>query len=560
MNKMDNSHFQKMARQDRNKLIASIAIIAVSIPAIFVIGLNMENMTLAKSVLIPVMLAIIGFAGFLILRLTAKMERDSFQEGMYLVMEGSPLNCTIIDEKGSALHCNEHSLQLFDVSGIEEYAAKLFTEFLPEIQPDGRRSLEMAGEHIKKAYEKGIENFRWWHQKGEEKIPCEVTLVAASVYNMKRVLVFLRDLREEEKVRKQEAAVKERMQAVLDASPLLCITVDEEGNLLDVNKEAENLFNIPDRKIFVRDYNRFVPECQSDGANSIRKTIEMAKETIKTGHCRYEFMYQRKDGTPLPTEENATRITVDGKNLVICYSRDLRESYANKEKDALIQQNIHTMMEQLNGNVSEQAAAVTKSAAAIEEMVANIQSVTSSLTKNADHVRELQSASEVGNKGINEVVADIRGIAAESESLLEINSVMSNIASQTNLLSMNAAIEAAHAGDAGKGFAVVADEIRKLAESSSKQSKTIGTVLKTIKGSIDKITKSAENVLNRFDTIDSGIKTVAEQERGVLNAMEEQKQGSEQVLQAIGQVSDITQRVKDDAQQMVKRQQAAATG
>jgi len=299
---------------------------------------------------------------------------------------------------------------------------------------------------------------------------------------------------------------------------------------------------------------------QPDGSDSLQKTDSQVKEALRTGkQTRYEYMYRHNDGSPLPTEEIVTPIDVGGKKLVIAYSRDLREFYANKEKDALVQQNIQTMMEQLNGNVSEQSAAVTESAAAIEEMVANIQSVTSALTKNADQVQELQSASEVGNNGINEVVADIRGIAAESESLLEINSVMANIANQTNLLSMNAAIEAAHAGEAGRGFAVVADEIRKLAESSSKQSKTISSVLKTIKASIDKITKSAENVLNRFDTIDGGIKTVAEQERGVLNAMEEQKQGSEQVLQAIGQVSDITQRVKNDAQQMVKRQASAMT-
>jgi len=129
---------------------------------------------------------------------------------------------------------------------------------------------------------------------------------------------------------------------------------------------------------------------------------------------------------------------------------------------------------------------------------------------------------------------------------------MENIASQTNLLSMNAAIEAAHAGEAGKGFAVVADEIRKLAESSSEQSKTIGTVLKKIKGSMDKITRSTDNVLQKFEAIDHGVRTVAEQEEVIRAAMEEQGEGSRQVLQASGQVSEITQQVKGGSQEMLE--------
>ena len=127
---------------------------------------------------------------------------------------------------------------------------------------------------------------------------------------------------------------------------------------------------------------------------------------------------------------------------------------------------------------------------------------------------------------------------------------MENIASQTNLLSMNAAIEAAHAGEAGKGFAVVAAEIRKLAESSSQQSKTISTVLKKIKTSIDKITHSTNNVLTRFEAIDGNIKTVADQEENIRNAMEEQSQGSKQILEAIGNLNDITRQVKGGSEVM----------
>jgi len=163
----------------------------------------------------------------------------------------------------------------------------------------------------------------------------------------------------------------------------------------------------------------------------------------------------------------------------------------------------------------------------------------------------------VGHSSLSGVSKDIQEVARESESLMEINSVMQNIASQTNLLSMNAAIEAAHAGELGMGFAVVANEIRKLAESSATQSKTISSVLKKIKGAIDKITKSTEGVLGKFDAIEDGVKTVADQEHNILNAMEEQGHGSKQILQAIGSLNDLTQRVKDEARQMAESSSAA---
>ena len=350
----------------------------------------------------------------------------------------------------------------------------------------------------------------------------------------------------------QRAAFEDRMHTILDASPIVSAIFDADGNIVDVNKEVENMFGIPDRQAYLNDYNRFLPKHQPDGSDSIQKSTEMLRKCIKEGSNRYEWTYLHSDGSQVPTEEIVHRISIDGKPHAITYSRDLREYYRERERERVLQGKIQAMMEQLNMHVEEQAASVTTSSAASEQMIANIQSVTDTLSKNSRNVKELQEASVAGHTSLSEVATDIQGIARESESLLEINAVMQNIASQTNLLSMNAAIEAAHAGDSGRGFAVVADEIRKLAESSSKQSKTIGGVLKGIKGSIDKITKSTDVVLGKFNAIEDGVKTVAVQEGSILNAMEEQGHGSKQILQAVGNVNEVTHKVKEAARRLVE--------
>jgi hemerythrin-like metal-binding protein len=117
---------------------------------------------------------------------------------------------------------------------------------------------------------------------------------------------------------------------------------------------------------------------------------------------------------------------------------------------------------------------------------------------------------------------------------------------------MNAAIEAAHAGEAGRGFAVVADEIHKLAESSSKQSKIISTVLKKIKVSIDNITKSTGSVLIKFQDIDTEVRTVSEQESNIRSAMEKQSVGSKQILETIGHLQETTKQVKEGTLEMLE--------
>jgi methyl-accepting chemotaxis protein len=231
---------------------------------------------------------------------------------------------------------------------------------------------------------------------------------------------------------------------------------------------------------------------------------------------------------------NQISINIQGiKEQVINQSRAVKESG----------EAINRIMDRggaLHSHITVQSDSVSQSSAAIEQMFANIHSVTETLIKNTGNVKSLAASSEAGRTNLENVSTDIQKIKQDSEGLLEINAVMENISSQTNLLSMNAAIEAAHAGEAGKGFAVVAGEIRKLAESAAEQSKTTGGVLKNIKESIGSIAQSAGGVLKQFELIEREVKTVAEQEAGIRSAMEEQEGGGRNVLEAISRLNEVT--------------------
>ena len=271
--------------------------------------------------------------------------------------------------------------------------------------------------------------------------------------------------------------------------------------------------------------------------------VEIKGETVTLSGVGQELASNMNETATAINEMTATIQSVKGR--AISQSASVTQTHATMDH---LTDNIH----KLNDHVENQNTHIAQASSSIEQMVVNIQSVTDTLAKNSANVKSLTDASEVGRTGLQEVATNIQEIMRESEGLLEINSVMENIASQTNLLSMNAAIEAAHAGESGRGFAVVAGEIRKLAESSSKQSKTIGSVLKKIKGSIDKITRSTENVLNKFEAIDVNVRTVAQQEGTILHAMEEQGAGSKQILVGIGEINEITRHVKTSSNEMLE--------
>lgn len=256
-------------------------------------------------------------------------------------------------------------------------------------------------------------------------------------------------------------------------------------------------------------------------------------------------------GRELAESMNRTGEAVrDIENRILAVQDRTTDQAASVTQTGATMEKIAGSIARLGSLIEDQASNVTESSSAVEEMIANVASVARNLAKNADTVAEIADASETGRETLDEVTQKIVEVAEESESLLEISAVIGTIASQTNLLAMNAAIEAAHAGDAGRGFAVVAEEIRKLAETAGEQSKTISRVLGTIKTSIDSIQERTESVLDGIGSVAERIGAVSEREAGIRNAMDEQGAGGKQILEAIGMLNGITSEVKSGSDEM----------
>ncbi len=244
-------------------------------------------------------------------------------------------------------------------------------------------------------------------------------------------------------------------------------------------------------------------------------------------------------------------------------SNELRDKMSSlnsqiKDSSGIIQQ-IYKSSQNVSSIVDEQGLSLKTSSNVVDEIANSIRSIDKVSKERQNNSLELSTKAYNSAQTLDNSVKNINSVAESSNEMLEFITVINKISRQTNLLSMNAAIEAAHAGDSGKGFAVVADEIRKLAEDSGNQAKVISDALKSMKGLIDTVSSSIFDVSNKFTKVVESIDVVYMQEVTIRNAMEEQNHGSNEILVAINELNIITNEVKDKSFEMLENSNSVIT-
>ena len=289
----------------------------------------------------------------------------------------------------------------------------------------------------------------------------------------------------------------------------------------------------------------------TDLSNYFNETIAKIGTSIQQVGVNTTIMEDIGNELSTNMTETASAVHQISANIDGVKQQALTQAASVTETAATVEEIIRTI-KQLNTSIENQADSVAQSSSAVEQMTANITSITLTLDKTNDTIKTLAAATADGKETITGSTAVTQKIAEESGGLLEASNVIQHIASQTNLLAMNAAIEAAHAGEAGKGFAVVADEIRKLAEESSAQGKTITATLKTLSGEIETLSASSKTAGEKFNAIFSLSEQVKDMSSRLMEAMREQENGSREVLGAIKTINAVTNEVQAGSGEMLR--------
>ena len=239
--------------------------------------------------------------------------------------------------------------------------------------------------------------------------------------------------------------------------------------------------------------------------------------------------------TSAAVEEISANLKRFGNNISVLESR-MNESTDSTNK-------IGGSISELTRQIEEQSMMVTESSSAVDQMFASINNVGAITRAKREVSAKLSENARKGGEVLQQTTSAVTEINNELDEIMNLSNIIAGIASQTNLLSMNAAIEAAHAGDSGKGFAVVADEIRKLAETSSSNSKNISHVISSVGEKIRNAAESSLETSVMFNEIEASIRDVVSALDEIIASTQELQSGGEVILKAMNSLREISEKV-----------------
>jgi len=297
-----------------------------------------------------------------------------------------------------------------------------------------------------------------------------------------------------------------------------------------------------------RDLTVRIPVINSDEISEITAAFNnfLDRMVSLTGRVRELSLSVKEGADQLTGAAERTRDASDGLDSSVgaVSSAVQRQRDSVSTADSIISRLVDSIG-QVGQKVSEQSGFMEQSSSAVSEMASSIASVTDLAVKANGLASELQKDSEKGGETIRASISSMAEVDEASRSAVDIIAVIAKISAQTNLLAMNAAIEAAHAGDAGQGFAVVADEVRSLAESSAKSAKEIQQL---IRGMTDKAAKSAQlskEAGASFERIRGSVAETSGLVRTIADSMAQQKEGAEEILRSSQSLAEATKLIEN---------------
>ncbi|WP_319475696.1 HAMP domain-containing methyl-accepting chemotaxis protein [Marispirochaeta aestuarii] len=281
----------------------------------------------------------------------------------------------------------------------------------------------------------------------------------------------------------------------------------------------------------------------ADHINTVISNLKNIIDEIKESSM--EAMHLQEELSTSTAESSAamTQIAANIKNIERQFT-SLDEVIQNVDRSV---NSISRLINSQNQGIEQQSTAIVQSSSTIEEMAASIQNISRLAQERAEGVHNLVNVTARGSERVETTSSLIRQISREIEGLLEIIDIINSIAEQTDMLSMNAAIESAHAGEAGKGFAVVAEEIRKLAESTTENAQMVTRSLKSITSRITEADESSQESLATLKEVNTEVDNTSRAFTDISQAMVEMANGTTEVVSGTTEVRSASDEIKQGA-------------